>query len=186
MTKNCAKVFSHAVLPGLSVLDASFVQHHFPKHGHETFSIGVIRSGVNSFLHRGTRHYATANSICIINPDELHTGDTVTEDGWNYFNLFPTEAVLADARQALGLKPGATYFHCSVMQDAQAARALHRFATAVAAAASALEVEQHWLALCALLFARHAETRMHRARNCCCRAGSRWRARRSMAACRTI
>ncbi len=159
MTKNRAQVFSHAALPGLAVLDASFVQHHFPKHCHQTFSIGVIQSGVNCFLHRGTRQYAAANEICIVNPDEMHTGETVTEDGWNYLNIFPSEALLADAREALELKPGSAYFPASVMRDAQAADALRRFAFAVSRAAPILEVEQYWLAVCALLLARHSETR---------------------------
>lgn len=159
MTKNRAQVFSHPALPGSAVLDAAFVRHHFPKHCHQTFSIGVIQSGVNCFVHRGARQYASVDQLCIVNPDELHTGETVTEDGWNYLNIFPSEAMLADAREALALKPGAVHFPASVMNDAQAAGALRRFAVAVGSGAPALEVEQRWLAVCALLFARHTETR---------------------------
>ena len=157
MARNRSQVLTHPALPGLLGLNAAFARQQFPRHWHETYSIGVILSGVNRFQYRGTSHYACADMLCVMNPGELHTGETCTETGWEYFNIYPSAARMAEAGEALGLAPGAAHFPAPVIVDRQAAAALHRLGVSMRDAGSALEVEQHWLALCEVLFARHVE-----------------------------
>jgi AraC-like DNA-binding protein len=152
-------VHAHPQLPGLALVDAHFVEQHFPKHSHDGYSIGVVRSGVNAFWHRGGQQHATAGSLCIVNPGEVHTGDTVTPQGWSYFNLLVPEALMQVSQAKLELPEQTTYFGQSVVPDAQAAIALEAFAQALLAQDSPLAVEHHWLALCSLLLERHASER---------------------------
>lgn len=167
MAKNRSQIITHPVLPGMIGLNASFGNQQFPRHWHETYSIGAIVSGVNRFEYKGTTHHASAGMLCVMNPDELHTGETCTDAGWEYFNIYPSEALMAAARQALDLPAGANWLRAPVIADPLAASALHRLGFAMREAAagsgSALEVEQCWLALCDVLFARHAERVRERA-----------------------
>lgn len=157
MAKNRSQVITHPVLPGLIGLNADFADQQFPRQWHETYSIGVILSGVNRFQYKGASHYACADMLCVMNPDELHTGETCTEAGWAYFNIYPSEQLMAMARQSLDLAPESTHFRAPVLADPQAAVALRRLGMAMGNAGSALEIEQRWLAFCDLLFARHIE-----------------------------
>ncbi|QDL54711.1 helix-turn-helix domain-containing protein [Rhodoferax aquaticus] len=152
-------VHAHPQLPGLALVDAHFVEQHFPKHSHDGYSIGVVRSGVNAFWHRGGQQHAIAGSLCIVNPGEVHTGDTVTPQGWSYFNLLVPELLLQTSRATLDLPAQTLHFGQSVVADAQAATALLVLGQAMLAKDSPLAVEQHWLELCGVLLSRHVSER---------------------------
>lgn len=157
MARNRSQIITHPALPGLLGLNAAFARQQFPRHWHETYSIGVILSGINRFQYRGASHYACADMLCVMNPGELHSGETCSEAGWEYFNIYPSATLMAEAGEALGLATGTTHFQAPVIIDRQAAAALHRLGVSMRDGGSALEVEQRWLALCKLLFARHVE-----------------------------
>jgi AraC-like DNA-binding protein len=157
MAKNRSQVITHPVLPGLIGLDAEFGDQQFPRHWHETYSVGVILSGVNRFQYRGASHYASADMLCVMSPGELHTGETCTEAGWAYFNIYPSEEMMAAAQRSLDLAPASAHFRTPVLSDPSAAVALRRLSVAMRGGGSALEIEQCWLAFCDVLFARHVE-----------------------------
>ncbi len=157
MTKNKTQVFSHPVLPGMAVLKASYADQHFPKHWHETYSIGVIVSGVNRFMHRGIYQYATKNTLCVVNPGELHTGETCTDAGWEYLNILPSQELMNNTQNALGFTCGTIHFPSPVIDDIHTSSALKHLAIAISQSATALEVEHRWFVVCELLFARHNE-----------------------------
>jgi len=156
-SKNAIQVFTHEIMPGLAVIRAAYVQQRFPKHWHETYSLGVILSGVNRFMHRGSYQYATINTLFMVNPGEVHTGETCTENGWEYLNILPTPDLLAKTQHAMDMPVKSVYFPTPVIADKPAVNALQRFALAVVQALPAMEVEQKWFTLCENLFSRHAE-----------------------------
>jgi AraC-like DNA-binding protein len=156
--KNKTDIYMHQALPGMAVLQASFMQQQFSKHWHETFSIGVILSGVNRFWHRGTYQYASRGNICIVNPEEVHTGETIIEKGWSYLNIFPSQELFVSAQSSLELPTKTIYFPSSVINDIQSAKALQDLAIAIKQSALTMEVEQLWLIACQMLFARHIES----------------------------
>jgi AraC-like DNA-binding protein len=92
------------VAPGVLCVSANFRRFAFPRHVHETFSIGLIERGTNRFAHRGERRVAPVGTLCAVNPDEAHTGEA-DADGWAYVNVYLDEAVV---RRLLGLPPSAT------------------------------------------------------------------------------
>src|ERR1035438_6874244 len=59
---------------GVECFRAVKTLHHYPRHSHEFYSIGVIEDGIGGTLCRGAAHEMTAGSIVVIHPDEVHTG----------------------------------------------------------------------------------------------------------------
>ncbi|MDT3410505.1 AraC family transcriptional regulator [Kosakonia cowanii] len=77
--------FRHlAQLPGVELYHAHISRYAFEPHTHEAFGIGAIESGAERFRYRGTQHVAPTNAIVTMNPDEIHTGEAVGEEGWRY------------------------------------------------------------------------------------------------------
>lgn len=69
---------------GVELYRAHIVRHAFEPHTHEAFGLGAIESGVERFRYRGADHLAPADSLVLMNPDELHTGRAETDGGWRY------------------------------------------------------------------------------------------------------
>jgi hypothetical protein len=75
-------------LPGVELYHAHISRYAFEPHTHEAFGIGVIEQGAERFRYRGSQHIAAANAIVTMNPDELHTGEAETADGWRYRMIY--------------------------------------------------------------------------------------------------
>lgn len=81
-------------LPGVELYHAHIAQHSFEPHTHEAFGIGAIESGAERFRYRGVQHIASTHSLLTMNPDELHTGKALTDDGWRYRMIYLEPTVL--------------------------------------------------------------------------------------------
>lgn len=66
---------------GVELYRAHIVDHAFETHAHEGFGLGAIESGVERFRYRGGEHLAAADSLVLMNADELHTGRAETGAG---------------------------------------------------------------------------------------------------------
>ncbi|ULH03342.1 AraC family transcriptional regulator [Aeromonas caviae] len=78
-------------LPGqpATELYRAHIQHHiFDPHSHEGFGLGVIECGAERFRYRGSQLLAGPGSLVLMNPDELHTGESACEQGWRYRMLY--------------------------------------------------------------------------------------------------
>jgi AraC-like DNA-binding protein len=73
----------------LECLSATFRTHAYAPHTHETYVIGVIEAGCETYCVRGERHYAVPGDICFVNPDEVHDGEPA-EDGYSYRMTYPS------------------------------------------------------------------------------------------------
>ena len=73
---------------------AHIVRHAFEPHTHDAFGLGAIDSGVERFRYRGADHLAPADTLVLMNPDELHTGRAETSAGWRYRMLYLDTAAL--------------------------------------------------------------------------------------------
>ena len=69
---------------GVELYRAHIVRHAFEPHTHEAFGLGAIEAGVERFRYRGEDHLAPADTLVLMNPDELHTGRAETAAGWRY------------------------------------------------------------------------------------------------------
>ncbi|KHT36802.1 AraC family transcriptional regulator [Pectobacterium carotovorum] len=81
-------------LPGIELYHAHICRYAFEPHTHEAFGIGTIDDGAERFRYRGAKHIAPVDSLVLMNPDELHTGESATEDGWRYRMIYIPPDVL--------------------------------------------------------------------------------------------
>ena len=79
---------------GVELYRAHIVRYAFDPHTHEAFGLGAIESGVERFRYRGGEHLAPADSLVLMNPDELHTGRAETDQGWRYRMVYLDPALL--------------------------------------------------------------------------------------------
>jgi AraC-like DNA-binding protein len=85
------------------LIQGTFRKFAFPRHMHEGYSIGMVHSGVNRFECGGNSWAAPAGSVCVMNPEQIHSGEA-DDEGWTYTNLFlKPDALLG----ALGKPSGA-------------------------------------------------------------------------------
>lgn len=97
-------------IPGVSLLEARFVDFAYGQHSHEDFAVGVTLSGVQSFRCRGVGQDSTAGRIMTFNPDEAHDGRAGVADGFLYRMIyFPAELMWSVAAD-LWKEPSAECF----------------------------------------------------------------------------
>lgn len=131
---------------GVELYRAHIVRHAFEPHTHEAFGFGAIASGVERFRYRGSEHLAPADSLVLMNPDELHTGRAETEGGWRYRMLY----LDADVLEALSGDRGWWFDH-AVRHDPLRARQVGATLAALWSAESALAFDSGLLSLVELL-----------------------------------
>ncbi len=56
----------------------------FKKHFHETYSIGIVEQGANSFFHRNADALIGAGTVVLINPGEVHACNPRPDVLWAY------------------------------------------------------------------------------------------------------
>lgn len=78
------------------LIQGHFRAFAFPRHLHDGYSIGMVERGVNRFQCAGQSWLAPKGTLCIVNPDQIHTGEADNE-GWEYTNLFIPPEALAEA-----------------------------------------------------------------------------------------
>lgn len=103
--------------PGVELYRAHIVRHAFEPHTHDGFGLGAIEAGVERFRYRGADHLAPADSLVMMNPDELHTGQAETDGGWFYRMAYVEPAVVAEVTGAPGW-----WFGDAVREDLAGAR----------------------------------------------------------------
>jgi AraC-like DNA-binding protein len=82
-------------LAGVETLHAHFVRHRYARHAHECAVIGLVESGVQSYVYLGKRHRTGPGGIFFVNPEEPHTGEPSDPSGYVYRALYPTAAFLS-------------------------------------------------------------------------------------------
>lgn len=140
----------------LELLKATFVTHSFVPHTHDTYVIGIIQGGVEMFRRDKELHYATANQVILVNPNQLHTGSAGVPEGWTYRTVYPTVAQMQQASQAIFAQDDAPYFSNAVIDDEVLAQQLRTFHRA-AEQGTKLEQDSTFLTMLATLVSRHGD-----------------------------
>lgn len=94
-TRDRAQFRHLAGLPGVELYHAHISHHTFDPHTHEALGIGAIEYGAERFRYRGSQHIAGADSLILMNPDELHTGQAETTEGWRYRMVYLDTELIA-------------------------------------------------------------------------------------------
>lgn len=124
--KEQAKFKIHQELNGIEMVEANYHHHNFSKHSHDTYTINIIESGCQKFLSAGKNFVAPKFSIIFVNADEVHTGQSGTQNGWSYRGISPSESQFSKLANDIGLKHNfAPYFTNAVVEDKQMASELY-------------------------------------------------------------
>jgi AraC-like DNA-binding protein len=81
----------------------SLSHHHFSRHFHDHYVIELVVNGVDSFYCDGNNYTATNNQLVLINPGEVHTGNTVSDTPLHYYSLYPDKVALQQVASLLGI-----------------------------------------------------------------------------------
>src|SRR5215204_6922432 len=84
----------HATTHGVELLEAEFVSHVYERHIHETYAVGVTLKGVQRFWCRGATRDSTAGNIIVINPGDVHDGESGNEAAYAYRMIYVPVALM--------------------------------------------------------------------------------------------
>lgn len=142
---------------GLECLVATFRDHRYAPHTHETYVVGVIEGGCESYRLRGVRHYAAAGELCFVNPGEVHDGEPVG-GAYTYRMTYPAvDLFRAISEDTLGRRSaGAPVFANGVVRDPKGYRLFSAAHRRLEAGSDRLAADQALLEAYAYLIARHS------------------------------
>jgi AraC-like DNA-binding protein len=142
---------------GLEGLSARFRRHRYAPHTHETYAIGVILAGCETFRLRGERHYVPAGSLVFVNPGEVHDGEP-SGDGYAYRMTYPSVALLSEvAAEFSGRASAAPFFPGAAVSDPPAYAAFLATYERLEHDVDRLAADEAMLRAYAFLIARHAK-----------------------------
>ena len=144
----------------VELLRATYITHSFTRHVHEGFAIGIIEGGAEAFYYRGAMHVASAGSIVLINPGEVHTGHAAGQTGWTYRMLYPEADLLRQAASNVAGRPrDIPYFPQPIIKDAYLTGLIRNLHIVLEQSVSPLERQTHFLETLGQLVLRHADDR---------------------------
>lgn len=153
-----ARFFTAGRFDGLECLTASFRTHRYALHTHETYVIGGIVSGCETWRVRGGRHYACPGDFVFNHPHDVHDGEPYG-DGYCYRMTYPSIALLRGiAAEVSGRSANGTPFFSKPVVHDPSGVAL------IVAAHRALEAGHDLLAADELLRRAYAHSLVHHAR----------------------
>lgn len=148
-------------LEEVEVLHVAFRRHSFDRHTHGAFATSIVDRGAGAIWYRGETHVAPAGCLVLLDPEEPHTGEVISEAGWQYRNLYSDPGLLQRlVTEEAGWHGGGRllpHFPRPIVRDPDLAATMDRLHHALKSPGSSLE-RQSWLLLAyARLLARHAE-----------------------------
>ena len=146
--------------PGLDCLTATFRTHVYTAHAHETYVVGTVHAGCETWNARGARHYAGPGDVLFNLPLDVHDGAPFGA-GYSYRMTYPTVAFMREVATAMrGRAVTSTpTFAASVVHDPAGARLFHEAHVALERGVDALEGEELLLRAYGGLLARHGDVR---------------------------
>jgi AraC-like DNA-binding protein len=78
-------------------------KHHFEKHTHDTYSVGIMLSGYSFFSRENKKEILHSGKVFIANPEEVHNCECGKDcDDWVYANIYPSVALMEELYMELG------------------------------------------------------------------------------------
>ncbi|MDP4264999.1 MAG: AraC family transcriptional regulator [Bacteroidota bacterium] len=77
--------------------------HSFSRHFHDHYVIELVTKGVDNFYCDGRNYTAQNDQLVLINPGEVHTGNTVSDIPLHYYSLYPGKKELEQVAAILGI-----------------------------------------------------------------------------------
>lgn len=103
----------------------ALTHHSFSRHFHEYYVIELVLNGVDRFYCDGENYDAENDQLVLINPGEVHTGNTISDIPLQYFSLNPDKETLQSIAASLSITlPNDFCFERSLIQRPHLAQKL--------------------------------------------------------------
>lgn len=139
------------------VLRATFKRQSFALHSHPTYVLALITKGALKFRCENEVLIAPSGSACLINPNEVQTGEAASELGWSYWSAYVPASVFGKAEPRSNVKSSMPLFERHVLSDQAVNRALSTFFSGVYALQPSL-AQTELLLDCLSTLAEHCST----------------------------
>lgn len=143
---------------GVELLEAHFERHVYDRHMHDTYAIGITLRGVQRFWCRGALRDSTPGHVIVINPGDVHDGQSGSAGGYAYRMFYLNRDVIAASLEEVLEHNGEIGPSCPVLWDPDLARHLDASWHAAATAPRSLiadELLHQSLCLLAIRYAGH-------------------------------
>lgn len=141
----------------IECLTARFRKHVFPPHTHETYVVGTVVSGVNSYTIAGQTVHALPGQLCFVNPGEVHDA-TPRDNGYCYRMTYPTVAMLRSlVEEETGTPSGTPKFSQPLVDDPELAKAFIAAHELLETGCDPLAADEALAGVFTLMLQRHAE-----------------------------
>ncbi len=142
----------------MECLAARFIDHHYPKHMHDTYSIGVIIAGAEEFHYKGQKYVAPAGSIAALDPHEAHDGyPEKSSGGFVYRMMYPSIDLMADIYRDLTGKDNLPFFSDVIYKNDQMAQRLLGLHAVLDQAHDSLEQDSAFTQVFSEMVANHSD-----------------------------
>lgn len=141
-------------------MHASFTHHAYDRHTHDRYVFGITTGGAEQFWHRGAVQIAPAGRVVVVNPGDVHDGESVVRgESWQRRICYLDPQLFSEVAAEDGL-PGAPLFLTSVLDDPDLAAGMLAFHRAAEIPGqTALQRDTQLRGLISRLIRRHAVTR---------------------------
>jgi AraC-like DNA-binding protein len=156
MSATIARSWTVPEIPHLECFRTVKFVHEYPRHSHETWSIGVVDYGVGGIWYRGANQRGGAGQIIAINPGEVHTGYPLQKDGISYSMLYVGHELVKEILPDLASAP---IFPGIGICDSGLAGRLRRICRSLEFGCSSLAAETELISALRCLFQRHANAK---------------------------
>lgn len=112
---------------GIETLRAHFKGHAYDPHWHPSYLVGLTEQGIQQFNCRKQKVQSTPGKVFLLEPGEMHDGESIRQDGFTYRMLYIDPEWLEQSLSGLfeqvpvGYIPG---FDTTLSQDPQLAQAI--------------------------------------------------------------
>ena len=151
------RLWRDARYDALECISATFHTHEYALHTHETYVVGIIEAGCETYFCRGEHHWAGPGDFCMVNPEEVHDG-APHDGGYRYRMIYPTVGFMSEIAEDVFDRPclEPPMFRSSRVHDPELAVEFQRAHMVLEASGDVLERDQHMILLLGKLLARHA------------------------------
>ncbi|MBI9049077.1 MAG: AraC family transcriptional regulator [Anaerolineaceae bacterium] len=144
----------------IELLTSSNACHHFPRHFHETFPLGVVTEGALGFHYRGEKVTALRGTINLANPGEVHDGFPISNNGWQYRMFYIELNLIQEVMNQQHKQQSFPWFSNGVIRDQKlAGRISHLHNSIQNGILSQLAIETKLFQMLEQLIDQHAQIR---------------------------
>ena len=127
---------------------------NFTKHFHDTYAIGITNSGLFKSITSNESCLSYQNSTRIVNPGEVHHGDSKC---WNYTNFYPKVQLLVDLYEQMFFEKKIPFFREHVVEDIHLVKLLYVFFQSVYTYSDKMLIETNMITILSYIIQNYTD-----------------------------